>query len=227
MHGSGTAEPILLVAASGLAREAAAAARAAGRPVLGCLDDSPGLLGSQVGPGLTVLGSIDDVVRFPDAALLVCAGRGAVRAAIVERLAAVDVRDERYATLVHPAAVLPEDDGTCVGCGSILLAGTVLTATVTVGRHVVCMPHAVLTHDCVVADYATICAGVVLGGRVSVGRDAYLGMASSVRQELTVGDGATIGMGAVALRDVPPGETWVGVPARPVSAPPPATTPAG
>jgi acetyltransferase-like isoleucine patch superfamily enzyme len=76
------------------------------------------------------------------------------------------------------------------------------------------MPGVTLTHDDVVADFATFAAGVSLGGSVRVGRAAYLGMNSSVRERTSIGAGATIGMGAVVLADVPDDETWVGVPAH-------------
>lgn len=207
--------PLLLVAAGGLARETAVAARAAGWSVLGCLDDDPALFGREVAPGLPVLGAVDEVTGYPDAALVICAGKGASRRRIAGRLAFRGAGDERFATIVHPTAVLPgRRDSTTLGAGSVLLAGTVLTADVTLGRHVVSMPHAVLTHDCTVEDFGTLCAGVVLGGAVAVGSEAYLGMACSVRQGVRIGRGATIGMGAAVVGDVPDGEIWVGVPAR-------------
>ncbi len=202
--------PLLLVAASGLAREAAEAAVAAGREVLGCLDDDPARQGRSVG-GLPVIGTSAAVVDHPDAELVVCVGKGSGRARVVERLTALGVGEDRWATVVAPSVRIPP---TCtVGRGSVLLDGTVLTTQVTVGRHVVCMPGVVLTHDDVVEDYATLCAGVVLGGTVRVGRAAYLGMAVSVRENLTIGAGCVVGMGAVVLADVPAGETWAGVPA--------------
>jgi acetyltransferase-like isoleucine patch superfamily enzyme len=67
-----------------------------------------------------------------------------------------------------------------------------------------------------VEDFATLCAGVSLGGGVRVGAAAYLGMNAAVREGLTVGDGAVLGMGAALTRDLPPGQTWVGQPARPL-----------
>ena len=211
--------PLVLVAASGLAREvlAALADDALGFEVRGLLDDAPNLQGAEVG-GAPVLGTIDTVVQHTDAHLLVCAGRGASRAAIVDRLTGLGVSEDRYATYVHPRAEVPR---TCrIGCGSVLLAGTVLTTDVSVGKHVVAMPNVTLTHDDTVADFATLCAGVSLGGSVRVGRAAYLGMSSSVREHTTVGAGSVLGMGAALLTDLPDGETWVGVPARPRPAAP-------
>jgi sugar O-acyltransferase (sialic acid O-acetyltransferase NeuD family) len=206
---------VLLVAASGLAREAAAAARAAGRKVVGCLDDREVLVGREVAPGLPVLDCIDHVARYPDAELVVCAGRGAVRERISERLFGLGVGEGRYASVVHPSASLADD--TLLGPGSIILAGVVATAQVAIGEHVVAMPNAVLTHDNRIEPYATLCAGVVLGGSVVIGRGAYIGMAASVREGLSVGAGSLVGMGSVVVRDIPPAETWVGVPARAVT----------
>ncbi len=206
--------PLVLVAGGGLAREAAAAARAAGRAVLGCLDDDPATWGRDVAPGLTVLGGVEDAGNHAGADFLVCAGRGVVRERLVSRLASRGIGGNRFATLVHPDACLADD--TEVGAGAVVLAGVVATSGVVVGDHVVCMPNVVLTHDDHLADYATVCAGVVLGGNVSIGRGAYVGMAASVREGTHVGAGALVGMGAVVLHDVGAGETWVGVPAAPL-----------
>lgn len=204
-----TSTPIVLVAASGLAREAAAAAVAAGRVVRGVLDDRADLQGKEIRSGLPVLGTIDHARDHLDAQFVVCTGKGVVRRTIVDRLTRVGV--DNYATVRHPSVRIPS--GCEVAPGAVLLAGVVLTAEVQLGAHVVCMPNVVLTHDCVVADYATLCAGVVLGGGVHVERDAYVGMAASVRENLRIGEGAVIGMGSVVLQDVPASQIWAGVPA--------------
>lgn len=206
---------LLLVAASGLAREVLAALEAVGGDdVAGVLDDNPARHGERIGT-TTVLGGVDLIGDHPDAQVVLCVGGSASRAALAGRL---DLPDERYATVVHPSVHIPTS--CIVGAGSILLAGCVLTASVTVGRHVVAMPNVVLTHDDIVEDAATLCAGVVVGGGVRIGARAYIGMSAGIRENLTIGSDATIGMGAVVLHHVPDGQTWFGTPAaryRPTS----------
>lgn len=204
--------PVVLVAASGLAREVAEAVRRAGREVRGVVDDDPSLRGATLPGGLRVLGGLDVLEAHPDAEIVLCPGRGAARASLARRLG--DRGGVRFATVVDPSCVVPPS--CVVGEGSVLLAQTVLTASVRLGRHVVCMPHVTLTHDDVLEDHVTLAAGVRLGGGVSVGDGAYLGMAASVRENLRVGPGAVLGMGSVLLEDLPSGATWAGVPARPL-----------
>lgn len=200
---------LLLLAASGLAREAASVAQGDYR-VIGILDDDPALHGERVS-GIEVLGPIALAAEL-NSALLVCVGSGVGRRRVVDRLAILGVSTDRYATLLDDSVRVPKS--CAIGSGSMLLAGTALTADVRVGHHVVIMPNTTLTHDNVLGDYVTVAAGVSLGGSVILGAGSYIGMNASIRQNLSVGLDATVGMGAVVLQDVPAGETWVNVPAR-------------
>jgi sugar O-acyltransferase (sialic acid O-acetyltransferase NeuD family) len=205
---------LVLIAASGLAREVLTMVRASGQyDVVGVLDDDKEMAGITV-DGAPVLGTIDDAPRFTHALVLVCLASGKYREAVVERLAALGLRDARYATAIDPTVECPE--GCRIGRGSILLKNVTLTASVTLGAHVVAMPSVTFTHDDDVADFATFAAGVSLGGGVRIGRAAYLGLNCSVRERTSVGSYATVGMGAAVLSNVPDGETWVGVPAHPI-----------
>jgi len=200
---------LVLVAASGLAREALQTIRAGDAyEVIGFVDDNPALWGEVI-DDVKVLGGLEVVHDLADTAVLLCAGTGIARTSLASRLG---LQDGRYATVVPPNVLVPPS--CAVGAGSVLFAGCVLTTTVSLGRHVVAMPNVVLTHDDVIDDFATLCAGVALGGSVQVGSRAYVGMNASVRQRRRVGADAVIGMGAVVLNDIPDGETWVGVPAE-------------
>jgi len=202
---------LILVAASGLAREVLALLRSSGDGRrIQVVDDAPELWGTTIA-GVSVTGGLEVVRDLTAHELLICAGRGTARRAISARLSELGVSPHRYTRVVHPSVNVPDD---CeIGAGSILLAHTTLTSNVRLGKHVVVMPNTSLTHDDVVEDCATICAGVSLGGNVHVETGAYLGMNASVREGLRVGADSVLGMGAALLVDLPPGEVWGGNPA--------------
>lgn len=214
--------PLVIVGAGGLGREVAelvraliavgpAAGRSTSLPVhlAGFLDDDPRTHGSLVG-GSPVLGDVGWLDGCPDVAVTVgiaSPGDPGARGRLVRRLG-----QRRWTTLVHPSVDLP--DSIVIGEGSIVHAGSVLTADVSIGSHVVVMPSVVMTHDDVVGDGSIFGSGARLAGGVSVGRSAYIGSGASIREGLRIGDGAVVGMGSVVTSDVPPGEVWAGVPAR-------------
>lgn len=206
---------LILIAASGLAREVLTMIRSSGQyDVVGLLDDNRELGGLTV-DGAPVLGTIEDAPMYTHAFVLVCIGSGRTREIVVQRLAAMGLGESRYATAIDPSVEYPA--GCRIGRGSILLRNVTLTASVTLEPHVVALPSVTFRHDDHVEAFATLAAGVSLGGGVRIGRAAHLGMNSSVRERTSIGAYATVGMGAAVLSSVPDGETWAGVPARPIS----------
>jgi len=71
-------------------------------------------------------------------------------------------------------------------------------------------------------DDCTLYHGVTLGGTTwnkgkrhpTLGKGVVIGAGAKVLGPITVGDGARIGSNAVVVKDVPPGATAVGIPAR-------------
>ena len=50
----------------------------------------------------------------------------------------------------------------------------------------------------------------------TVGRNVILGAGAKILGDIVIGDGARVGANAVVVSDVQPGQTVVGIPARPV-----------
>jgi serine O-acetyltransferase len=73
-----------------------------------------------------------------------------------------------------------------------------------------------------IGDDCTLYHGVTLGGTTwkrgkrhpSLGRGVVIGAGAKLLGPIVVGDGAKIGSNAVVVKDVPPGATAVGIPAR-------------
>ena len=124
-----SARPLLLVGTGGFARETLELVNALNRVeptwhVVGMLDDDPATHGRDV-LGFAVVGPSAAVHDHPDALVAACVASPddpMRRLALVARL---DLPAERYATLVHPTAVVPTSAS--IGPGSVVHAG--ITAT--------------------------------------------------------------------------------------------------
>ena len=208
-----TPRPLLLVGGGGLAREVLATVRLLPDEwkTIGALDDDPSKHGADL-DGVPVLGGSELIGELTDAAVIACvanAHRPAGRLGIVRRL---NLPDDRWATVVHPTASVPQ--GSSLGPGTLLLAGVVITTPLRIGAHVVAMPNVLITHDDKIGDGVTFAGRASLGGGVTVEECAYIGQGASVREMICIGACAVVGMGSVVLQDVPAGEVWAGVPAK-------------
>lgn len=99
------------------------------------------------------------------------------------------------------------------GHGTQILWGATLGNRAKVGCHCILNYGAILCHDAVVGDFCNIGPGAILCGKARVGDGVDVGCGARILPGVSVGDGAVIGAGAVVTKDVPAGETWVGVPA--------------
>jgi perosamine synthetase len=94
------------------------------------------------------------------------------------------------------------------------MAGAVVNSGSRIGANAIVNTGATVDHDCVLADGAHVSPGANLAGGVVVGGNTHIGIRSSVIQGIQIGADSIVGAGAVVIRDVPPGVTVVGNPAR-------------
>lgn len=77
--------------------------------------------------------------------------------------------------------------------------------------------HVHIAHNCKIGAGAMVIACAEVSGGVVLGRGTWVGPNASIIQQMTIGEGAFVGIGANVLRDVSPGATVVGNPAKPLA----------
>ncbi len=110
-------------------------------------------------------------------------------------------------------------DNVRIGRGAILCGNAIITSNVQIGVGFHLNINSYVAHDCVIGDYVTFAPKVACNGNVVVQDRAYIGTGAVLRQgrpdaPLVIGAGAIVGMGAIVTKDVPPGATVVGNPAK-------------
>ena len=115
-------------------------------------------------------------------------------------------------SIIHPTAFI--SPSAICGAGCQILPRAVIHTNAQLGEHVLVNTAAIVEHDCIVGAHCHIATGVVLCGNVTIGEAAHIGAGAVVRQGIRIGAGALIGAGAVVVKDVMPGQTVIGVPAR-------------
>ena len=215
---AGRARKILILGTGGNCRDVldiildinAAAGRTLWEP-LGFLDDDPARQGREF-CGLPVHGPLSEAARFPDCQLANIIGSPFNHRKKPQVAAKTGAAPERFATLVHPTAVVSR--WAELGPGCVLFPHVCVHNGARLGAQVIVLSGCVINHDDVIGDYTFMASGARVSGEVEVGDCCYLGTGCLIKGNLCIGRGSLVGMGSVVIRDVAPDSVVAGNPAR-------------
>lgn len=206
---------LFIYGSGGFAREVAWLAEEAGFEIMGFIDDNPDKIGSLIN-GIEVFSLEEARFYVSEASLVIAVGSPQAREKLYFKASSVGFS---FATLVHPR--VEKSKFIEMGEGTVIAAGSILTTNISLGKHVQINLDCTIGHDVVMEDFATLAPGVHVSGWVRIGKRAYIGTGAVIingkeGEPIVIGDDATVGAGAVVTREVPPGTTVVGVPAKPL-----------
>lgn len=118
----------------------------------------------------------------------------------------------KLVSAIHPTAIILDDarlaDGVWINAGSIIGYKAELSEGVIINTGAQVDHHNILFSCC------QLDPGVTTAGNVTIGECSHIHTGATIINRINIGEGAILGAGAVAVKDIPPNCTAVGVPAR-------------
>lgn len=170
----------------------------------------PGIDAPETFRGRPVVRDVRAFAGDPHLRFVVALGEPAARARAVAQLRAEI--GAQFTAIIDPGVLVGASSR--IGAGAVILGHSSITADARLGEHVLINPGCTVAHDDVLDDFATLSPGVHLAGHVRVEEGAFLGTGACVIPRIRIGAHAVVGAGAVVIRNVAPGQTVFGNPAR-------------
>lgn len=198
---------LVVIGAGGHGKVVAELAAAAGYDVLGFFDDFVKSSPLEKHP---LLGIVAELPEKADQGVLavVAVGDNRRRRELVSEISGY----VRYATVIHPSAVISESAQ--IGEGTVVMPHVAVNASVQIGRHAILNTSCLVDHDCVLGDFVHISPGAVLCGGVRVGVGTQVGAGVVIVPGCEIGNWSIVGAGCVVVSDIPEKVVTTGVPAR-------------
>lgn len=130
----------------------------------------------------------------------------------IHRLHDLKIPLDRFATVVHPTAVVSKFAE--LGNGVIIQPFVSVGPNVKIGNFVQIYAQSLIGHNAVLKDYSYVANNACIGASLILDEGAYLGTNCTTIENIKIGKWSIVGMGAVVIRTVDDYTKVVGNPAR-------------
>lgn len=208
--------PVLILGANYLGRQAKEILESNGNVVYGFLDDNKKLHNTEI-DNVTVLGSIDDTTFLKligkKCEVFVALDENKLRRNVVITL------NEEYT--VQPINVIPQTanipTSTDMGHGNFIDHGVIFGPGSSVGNHCIIQTNAIIGTETKLGDFVQVGAGSIINSGTEIEDEVFIGSGVTIVGGITVGKGARVGAGSVVVAPVKAGETVFGNPAQKIN----------
>jgi len=209
--------PVIILGANPLGRQAKEILESNGNVVYGFLDDNKQLHNKEL-DNIVVLGSTDDdgflKLIGKKCEAFVAADENKLRKNLVSMLQ--EVRHVQPINVVPKAAVLPQSLE--MGHGNFIDNGVIFGAGAVIGHHNIINAGAIVGMEVKIGNFVQLGSGTVINAGTVVEDEVFIGSGVTIVGGITIGKGARVGAGSVVVAPVKAGETVFGNPAQKVKA---------
>jgi len=211
MANAPVAQHLVVVGAGGFGRAMASLARSdvacgVDWDVKGFLDNRSGL---STPSNLPILGDPLVYQPLPDEIFICALGDPAARRRFTEPLIA------RGADFIKLQTEMHVGERAHISRGCIFERKVSLGPDVHLGEFVTILSTTIVGYDVRIGDYCQIASFVFIGGGAQIGDDVVIHPHATILPGVKIGNGAVVGAGSVVMRNVAPGTTVLGNPAKP------------
>jgi len=194
---------VILLGAGGHAKVVLDLLQGSVRTVIGVCDPNLAIEGVDTWRGIPVLGDDSAIHQYVPESVELANGMGSLPGSLTRQWLHLTFSQQgyRFATLVHPSAVL--GTGVTLAQGVQVMAGCVIQADTCIGVGTIINTAAQIDHDGQIGSHVHIAPGAVLSGEVMVEENAHIGPNATLIQGKCIGRGAIVGAGTTVLRDIP------------------------
>lgn len=179
--------------------------------LIGFLNDHTPV-GETIG-GYPVLGKTGDWASLPESVQfhfsLLSVGKMRARAELIEGFA---IPKHRWKSLIHPSCQIAATAQ--VGRGVLMTAFVVLQPGAHLGDGCSLRSFANIGHDVVCDDFVYVGPNATLAGYSQVAKGGFVAPNAILRDRCCMGEFSVLGAASAGLKDIPAGQTWLGVPAK-------------
>ena len=168
------------------------------------MDDNPNV---QECAGFRVVGTLEDIDKYPDYDVIVAIGNACIRKKIQKQ-----VGEDRLTTLIHPQSVISRR--VTIGQGTVIMAGAIINSDTKIGEGCIINTGASVDHDCSIGDFVHVSVGAHIAGSVTIENGTWIGAGATVSNNIEICSECLIGAGAVVVSNIKEKGTYIGVPVK-------------
>lgn len=180
--------------------------------IIGLVDDNPETVNARI-CGYPMLGNYDDLKDYTSKVSDIHVFNNVNPSISIHKLIGerIDALQVQVPSLVHPDIDI---EYVTIGKGVFIPQGCILGCNTVIGDYVTFRYGVIVSHDVKIGNNVFIGPGAVCTSHTIIEPDAYLGARSIIINKVTIGGGSTVGASTLVNKNVRPGATVVGIPAR-------------